>query len=108
MCCSLSLLNIKRTGPISSNCEQAWSRRCSAQTRSLYQKPSRIAEQTQGLPPDDDTIWQLNRLAPFAIAWRMAGNFPPMVASLQDMRKKTRLMQNHYLEAQSLWGLIIA
>ncbi len=69
---------------------------------------SRLAEQTQGLPPDDDTMWQLNRLAPFAIAWRMAGNFPPMVAALQDMRKKTRLMQNHYLEAQSLWGLIIA
>jgi class 3 adenylate cyclase len=30
---------------------------------------SRLAEQTQGLPPDDDTMWQLNRLAPFAIAW---------------------------------------
>jgi LuxR family transcriptional regulator, maltose regulon positive regulatory protein len=69
---------------------------------------SRLAEQTRGLPPDDDTMWQLNRLAPFAIAWRMAGNFPPMVAALQDMRKITRLMQNRYLEAQSLWGLIIA
>ncbi len=69
---------------------------------------SRLAEQTQHLPPDDDTMWQQHRLAPFAMAWRMAGNFPPMVAALQEGRQQFRRAQNRYLEAQTLWGLIAA
>jgi len=69
---------------------------------------SRLAEQAQHLPPGDDTMWMQNRLAPFAIAWRMAGNFPPVVAALQEMRQMTQMTQNRYLEAQALWGLIIA
>jgi LuxR family maltose regulon positive regulatory protein len=69
---------------------------------------SRLAEQVQHLPPDDDPMWQQHRLAPFAMAWRMAGNFPPMVAALQEMRKVTRISQNSYLELQALWGLIVA
>jgi LuxR family transcriptional regulator, maltose regulon positive regulatory protein len=69
---------------------------------------NRLAEQTQDLPPVDDPMWQQHQLAPFAMAWRMAGNFPPMVAALQEMRKVTWRMQNRYLEAQALWGLISA
>ncbi len=69
---------------------------------------SKLAEQVQHLPPDDDPMWQQHRLAPFAMAWRMAGNFPPMVAALQEMRKVTRITQNSYLEIQALWGLIVA
>ncbi len=69
---------------------------------------SRLAEQMQHIPPDDDTMWQQHQLAPFGMAWRMAGNFPPMVAALQESRKSTQMTQNRYLEAQILWGLIVA
>ncbi len=69
---------------------------------------SSLAEQAQHLPVDDDPMWQQHRLAPFAMAWRMAGNFPPMVAALQEMRNMARRTQNSYLEVQTLWGLIVA
>ncbi len=69
---------------------------------------SRLAEQMQRMPPDDDTMWQQHQLASFGMAWRMAGNFPPMVAALQESRKSTQMTQNRYLEAQILWGLIVA
>ncbi len=69
---------------------------------------SRVAEQMQHMPLDDDTMWQQYRLAPFAMAWRMAGNFPPMVSALQEGRKMTRMTQNRYQEVQILWGLIAA
>ncbi len=69
---------------------------------------SRLAEQMQHMPLDDDTMWQQHQLAPFGMAWRMAGNFPPMVAALQESLKMTRMAQNRYLEAQILWGLIVA
>src|SRR6266550_1215453 len=69
---------------------------------------SGLAEQMQHMPLDDDTMWQQHQLAPFGMAWRMAGNFPPMVAALQESLKMTRMAQNRYLEAQILWGLIVA
>jgi LuxR family transcriptional regulator, maltose regulon positive regulatory protein len=68
----------------------------------------RLAEQVQHMPQDDDTMWQQYKLAPFAVAWRMAGNFPPMVAALQESQKRTRATQNRYQESQILWGLIAA
>src|SRR5262249_15637964 len=69
---------------------------------------SRLAEQMQHMPPDDDTMWQQHQLATFGMAWRMAGNFPPMMAALQESRKSTQMTQNRYLEAQILWGLVVA
>jgi LuxR family transcriptional regulator, maltose regulon positive regulatory protein len=69
---------------------------------------SRLAEQGLHLPLDEDTMWKQHRLAPLGMAWRMAGNFPPMVAALQESRKSTQITQNRYLEAQILWGLIAA
>ncbi|QBD77273.1 hypothetical protein EPA93_15245 [Ktedonosporobacter rubrisoli] len=69
---------------------------------------SRAAEQMEHLEFSDDTMWQQHRLAPFAIAWRMAGDFLPMVTALQESRKRTRMAQNRYQEAQILWGLIAA
>jgi LuxR family maltose regulon positive regulatory protein len=69
---------------------------------------SRLAEQAQHIELSDDTMWQQHRLAPFAMAWRMAGNFPPMVADLQESRERTRKTQNRYQEVQILWGLIAA
>jgi aryl-alcohol dehydrogenase-like predicted oxidoreductase len=68
----------------------------------------RLAEQMQHMPLDDDTMWQQYRLVPFALAWRMAGNFPPMVSALQASWKMTRMTQNRYQEVQILWGLIVA
>jgi LuxR family maltose regulon positive regulatory protein len=38
----------------------------------------------------------------------MAGNFPPVVAALQEMGEMARMRQNPYQEAQALWGLIVA
>jgi LuxR family transcriptional regulator, maltose regulon positive regulatory protein len=69
---------------------------------------SRLAEQAQHMPLDDDTMWQQHSLAPFAMAWRMAGNFPPMVAALQESRKRTQMTQNRFQEIQTLWALIVA
>src|SRR5260370_42224727 len=42
------------------------------------------------------------------MAYRLAGNFPPMVSALQESRKVARMTQNRYQEAQILWGLIAA
>jgi LuxR family maltose regulon positive regulatory protein len=65
----------------------------------------RVAEQAEGLRLDDDSTWQQHRFAPLAMAWRMAGNFPPMVSALQESR---RAAQNRYVESQFLWGLVTA
>ncbi|HEU5200839.1 MAG TPA: LuxR C-terminal-related transcriptional regulator [Ktedonobacterales bacterium] len=69
---------------------------------------STLAEQAQHMTVHDDILWQQHRLAPFSIAWRMAGNFPPMVAALQEGRKMTQVAQQRYMEVQILWGLIAA
>src|SRR6266567_3788111 len=87
---------------------EAWNLVAEALSDGNVEQLSRLAEQMQHLPPEDDTMWQLQSLAPFGMAWRMAGNFPPMVAALQESRKSTWMTQNRYLEAQILWGLIVA
>jgi LuxR family maltose regulon positive regulatory protein len=85
-----------------------WEQVAEALSEGNVEQLSRLAEQVQDLPPDDDLLWQQYRLAPFAMAWRMAGNFPPVVAALQDMGEMARRMQNPYQEVQALWGLIVA
>ena len=86
----------------------SWELVAEALSRGNVEQLSRLAEQVQDLPLDDEPMWQQNRLGPLGMAWRMAGNFPPMVAALQESRKVTWVTQNRYLEAQLLWGLIIA
>jgi LuxR family maltose regulon positive regulatory protein len=86
----------------------AWNLVVEALSNGNVEQLSSLAEQMQDTPLDDDAIWQQHRLAPFGIAWRMAGNFPPMVAALRESRKSPQVMQNRYLEAQLLWGLIVA
>jgi LuxR family maltose regulon positive regulatory protein len=66
------------------------------------------AELTRHLSLDDDAVWRQFPGDSFAMAYRLAGNFPPMVSALQESRKITRLTQNRYQEAQTLWGLIVA
>ncbi len=65
------------------------------------------AELERHLSLDDDAVW---RQLPggIAMAYRLAGNFPPMVSALQESRKVARMTQNRYQEAQILWGLIAA
>lgn len=57
---------------------------------------------------DDDALWEQHGLAPFAMAWRMAGNFPPMVTAIQKLRQRARLAQDRSQEVHILWGLIAA
>src|SRR5579884_885923 len=67
-----------------------------------------IAGQLQSPALDDDTLWQQFGLAPFAITWRMAGNFLPMISAIQKLRQRARLVQDHSQEVHMLWGLIAA
>ncbi|GLV58091.1 hypothetical protein KDH_49250 [Dictyobacter sp. S3.2.2.5] len=67
-----------------------------------------VAAQLQRLPLDDNIVWQQYKLAPFAIAWRMAGDFPRMVDTIQGIIRTPQLAQNRYLKIQYLWGLIAA
>jgi len=69
---------------------------------------SRVAEQMHLPELDDDTMWQQHGLAPFAMAWRMAGNFLPMVSAIQKIRQRARLVQDRSQEVHILWGLIAA
>lgn len=86
---------------------KGWEEAKQALSNGNVEQMSRLARQIQSLALDDDTMWQQHRLA-FTLAWRMAGNFPPMVAMLQEDRKKNRQVGQRYQEAQTLWGLIVA
>ncbi len=66
------------------------------------------AELERHLSLDDDAVWRQLRGGSIAMAYRLAGNFPPMVSALQESRKMARMTQNRYQEAQILWGLIAA
>jgi LuxR family maltose regulon positive regulatory protein len=65
-------------------------------------------ELLQHLSLDDDAVWRQQSGGGFAMAARLAGNFPRMVSALQESRKMTRMTQNRYQEVQMLWGLIAA
>src|SRR6266567_182691 len=67
-----------------------------------------LVEPLQHLSLDDDAVWRQQLGGSVAMASRLAGNFPPMVAALQEMRKMARMAQNRYQEVQTLWGLIVA
>lgn len=67
-----------------------------------------IADQLQPPELEDDALWQQSGLAPFAITWRMAGNFPPMIAAIQKLKQRARRAQDRSQEVHILWGLIAA
>ncbi|HWZ18023.1 MAG TPA: LuxR C-terminal-related transcriptional regulator, partial [Ktedonobacteraceae bacterium] len=87
---------------------QAWRLAKQALSDGNVEQLSKLAEQMQHMPLDDDAAWQLQRLVIFGMASRLAGNFPPLVAALQEGRKRTQMMQNRSQEVQLLWGLIVA
>ncbi len=86
----------------------SWELVAEALSEGNVEQLSKIGEEAQDLLFNDDPMWQQNSLGPLGMAWRMAGNFPPMVVALQEGRKMTWMTQNRYLEAQVLWGLIVA
>lgn len=69
---------------------------------------SKLAEQIQHMELTDDNMWQLQREGSLAMAYRLAGNFPPMVAALQESQRRTWMVQQRYQEIQTLWGMITA
>src|SRR5436309_6905642 len=87
---------------------KAWNLGARALSDGNVEQLNSLVQQMQHLSLDDDTMWKLLSPGSFAMAYRLAGNFPPMVAALQESRKSTRMTQNRYLEAQILWGLIVA
>jgi len=87
---------------------KVWSLGARALSDGNVEQLNSLVQQMQHLSLDDDAMWRLLSPGSFAMAYRLAGNFPPMVAALQESRKSTRMTQNRYLEAQILWGLIVA
>src|SRR5256714_1787570 len=87
---------------------KVWSLGARALSDGNVEQLNSLVQQMQHLSLDDDTMWKLLSPGSFAMAYRLAGNFPPMVAALQESRKSTQMTQNRYLEAQILWGLIVA
>src|SRR6266480_2134956 len=87
---------------------KAWNLGARALSDGNVEQLNSLVQQMQHLSLDDDTMWKLLSPGSFAMAYRLAGNFPPMVAALQESRKSTRMTQNRYQEAQILWGLIVA
>src|SRR5258708_11965091 len=66
-----------------------------------------VAQQMQHLCLDD-AVWRSLSEGNMGMAYRLAGNFPPMVSAQQESRKMARRTQNRYQEAQILWRLIAA
>ncbi|GCE04836.1 LuxR C-terminal-related transcriptional regulator [Dictyobacter aurantiacus] len=87
---------------------KAWNLVAGALSDGNAEQLNNVAEQLQRLPLDDNIVWQQYKLAPFAIAWRMAGDFPRMVDTIQGIIRTPQLAQNRYLKIQYLWGLIAA
>ncbi len=85
---------------------QAWNVGKQALADGNVEQLNNLAEPLQHLSLDDDIVWRQQLEGSIAMAARLAGNFPPMVTALQEMRKMTRMAQDRYQEVQALWGLI--
>lgn len=87
---------------------KVWNLGVQALAEGNVEQLSRLAEQMQQLSLDDDAVWQQQAWGSLAMAYRLAGNFPPMVAILQKSRQIAQRMQQYYQEVQILWALIVA
>ncbi len=87
---------------------QAWKLAKKALSDGNVEQLNSLVEPLQHLSLDDDAVWRQQLGGSVAMALRLAGNFPPMVSAIQEMRKMTRMAQDRYQEAQILWGLIAA
>jgi LuxR family maltose regulon positive regulatory protein len=86
----------------------AWRLALKALSDGNVEQMNSAAQRMQHLSLDDDAMWRQLPESGLAMAYRLAGNFPPMVSAQQESRKMARMTQNRYLEAQILWGLIAA
>jgi LuxR family maltose regulon positive regulatory protein len=87
---------------------KAWNLIAQALSDGNAEQLTSVAQQMQHLSLEDDLIWKLQQKGSLTIASRLAGDFPPMVSAIQEIRKMTRTMQNPFQEVQTLWGLIAA
>jgi LuxR family transcriptional regulator, maltose regulon positive regulatory protein len=85
---------------------QAWKLVKKALSDGNVEQLNSLMEPLQHLSLDDDAVWRQQLGGSVAMASRLAGNFPPMVSAIQEMRKMTRMAQDRYEEVQTLWGLI--
>lgn len=85
---------------------QAWSLGKQALADGNVEQLNSLVEPLQRLSLDDNIVWRQQLEGGIAMAARLVGNFPAMVAALQEMRKRTRMAQDRYQEVQTLWGLI--
>src|SRR5258708_4163664 len=85
---------------------QAWKLVKKALSDGKVEQLNSLMEPLQHLSLDDDAVWRQQLGGSVAMASRLAGNFPPMVSAIQEMRKMTRMAQDRYQEVQTLWGLI--
>ncbi|GHO86976.1 LuxR C-terminal-related transcriptional regulator [Dictyobacter formicarum] len=67
-----------------------------------------LAALMQHLSFEDDAVWRQHSFGSLAMASRLAGNFPPMVAALQESRKNTWKEQHRSQEVHILWALVVA
>lgn len=67
-----------------------------------------FAALVQHLSLEDDVVWRQHSLGSLGMASRLAGNFPPMVAALQENRKNIRKEQHRSQEVHILWALVVA
>ncbi|GHO96728.1 LuxR family transcriptional regulator [Reticulibacter mediterranei] len=67
-----------------------------------------VVQQMQRLSLNDDIMWSLQHGGCLTIALRLAGNFPPMVVAIQELRTMSQTTQQLALEGQVLWGLVAA
>jgi LuxR family maltose regulon positive regulatory protein len=67
-----------------------------------------VVQRMQRLSLDDDIMWKLQHGGCLTIALRLAGNFSPMVAAIQEIKAMSWAAQQFALESQLLWGLVAA
>jgi LuxR family maltose regulon positive regulatory protein len=86
----------------------AWNLIAGALSHGNVDQLNRVVQQIQSLSLDDNAVWKQQVGASVAIASRLAGNFPPMVSAIQELRKMNQTTPDRFQEVQILWGLIAA
>jgi LuxR family transcriptional regulator, maltose regulon positive regulatory protein len=86
----------------------AWGQGAKALSDGNIERMSSAIERIQCLPLDDNAVWQQHSQGYLGMAYRLAGDFPSMIAVIQEFRKIPWIAQHRYLDAQAHWGFIVA
>ncbi|GCE07040.1 LuxR C-terminal-related transcriptional regulator [Dictyobacter aurantiacus] len=87
---------------------RVWNMGVKALSDGDVERLNNFAESLQQLPQEDDAVWRQHTLGSLAMASRLAGNFPPIVAALQEEWKNPWSEQHGSQAVPTLWGLIVA